>query len=349
MSTASLLPSASDFATDVPASLALAAYGGVSHSPERRAEASRADYANALAADYAALAALAESDAERSTLAAEFGRYREGCRRRYCAFLASNARCVSWFICGPSGYPAARMQKRADVAHRRLTEFLDFRKRALAAIRETLRPVQGPIMAGDADAVERLTLEIAEAESRQERMRDANDAIRKHAKAGRDAQLAALQILGFPLLEAAKLLTPDFCSRIGFPDYALTNNAANIRRMKARLTTIRRDKATPATELPGTDGRRFEDCPAANRVRVFFPGKPAAEVRADLKRAGFRWSPTIGAWQAYRNSSSIATARRVAGVSECHNVSQSAEGSAAIADEAKNPAAAPAASGEEAA
>ena len=31
-------------------------------------------------------------------------------------------------------------------------------------------------------------------------------------------------------------------------------------------------------------------------TRITFPSKPAAEIRAMLKRAGFRWSPSAGCW-----------------------------------------------------
>ncbi len=93
----------------------------------------------------------------------------------------------------------------------------------------------------------------------------------------------------------------------------MTNNHANLRRMKQRLETIGRDQAKESTELEGSNAR-FEDCPEENRVRLFFPGKPAEDVRTLLKSRGFRWTPTIGAWQAYRNPWAIETAKKIAGI-----------------------------------
>jgi hypothetical protein len=82
-----------------------------------------------------------------------------------------------------------------------------------------------------------------------------------------EAQVAALVALGFP--EAVLLLKPDACGRIGFADFELTNNA-NIRRMKTRLACVEKAPATPATEQEGARAR-LEDCPAKNRVRLFYP------------------------------------------------------------------------------
>lgn len=62
-------------------------------------------------------------------------------------------------------------------------------------------------------------------------MRAANTAIRKHRAAGSDAQVAALVSLGFAEPIAKELLQPDFAGRIGFADYQLQNNNANIRRI----------------------------------------------------------------------------------------------------------------------
>ena len=303
----------SDYEQDIPESLARAAHAGTSFVPEDRARQERAEYAATLRADYEGLAGLATTDEKRACLAAEFSRYREGYLRRFRAYLASRARCLSTMIAGPSRFPVRRMEKRARVSDRRMDEMVEFRVRALAAIRKALCPELAPIMAGDADAVERLRAKIAKAEAVQERMREANAAIRKHQKAGPEAQVFALVALGFPEGMSRRLLEPDFCQRIGFPAYELTNNGANIRRMKERLAVIAANKAAPVTAAEGT-AARLEDSPPDNRVRLYFPGKPEAAVRDTLKRGGFRWTPSRGCWQAYRNPVTLALAAKVAGV-----------------------------------
>lgn len=172
------------------------------------------------------------------------------------------------------------------------------------------------IMSDDPAADLKLAAKIADAEQLQAQMKACNTAIRKHAKAGQAAQVAALVAIGRTEAQARTLLTPDFCGRIGFANYQLTNNGANIRRMKERLQTVARAQATPETIIEGSNAR-LEDCPPENRVRLFFPGKPSEEIRSRLKRAGFRWSPTIGAWQAFRNNPSIQTAKIEAGLTPC--------------------------------
>jgi hypothetical protein len=302
-----------DFANDIPLSLAVAAHSGTSFSPERRGETARNDYAAGLAADYEHFRAQAEKGGTLDLLPAEFERYRASLAKRYRAYLASSSRCVSSFIAGPSNFPAARMNKRADIAHKRLTEYCEFQQRARAAIVRTLRPDLAPIRTEDDNAAERLRKEIEQAEQLQARMKAANLAIRQNKKAGREAQIAALVALGISEKRAPSLLEPDFAGRIGFADYQLTNNGANIRRMRQRLVLVETAKATPTTEAKGK-AATVEDDPPANRVRLFFPGKPDASIRDRLKANGFRWSPTIGAWQAYRNHRAIEIARQVAGV-----------------------------------
>lgn len=302
-----------NFGCDIPQSLALAAHSGTSFVPEKRAEQVRSEYESTLQADYEGFKANALKGGTLDLLDSEFARYRQGYREHYTAWLRSKSRCMSTMIAGPSNFPSSRMAKRNDVEHKRCEAFINFRERAKAAIIRNLRPDLRPIMSGDANATERLDEKIQKAEALQERMRAANAAIRKHKKAGAEAQIRALVELGFNAAIAAKLLEPDFCGRIGFADYQLTNNNANIRRMKERLQTVSRNQAQESTEAEG-ENARLEDSPADNRVRLYFPGKPSEAVRSDLKSSGFRWSPTIGAWQAYRNYRTLETAKRVAGV-----------------------------------
>lgn len=302
-----------NFETDIPQALALQSHAGVSWTPEKRAEQVTAEYAGTLRQDYEALRAIAERHDTLPLLDAEFARYRDGYRRRTIAWLGTLSRCVSSWIAGPSNFPAARMQKRMDVERKRSQEAAEFRSRALAAIKRTLTPDLQPIRSEDSDAAARLLQKIQQAEDLQARMKAANAAVRKAKKAGPDAQVSALVALGFSAATALELLKPDFAGRVGFADFELTNNGANIRRMKARLEQVTAQQAAPAQEAEG-ERATVEDCPADNRIRVWFPGKPDEATRSDLKRNGFRWTPSLGCWQAYRNHSAQQAARRIAGV-----------------------------------
>lgn len=165
------------------------------------------------------------------------------------------------------------------------------------------------IASEDPDATEKLSDKLAKLETLQERMRAANKVVKRKKLADAE-KIAQLTEQGFSPEAAAELLKPDFCGRIGFPDYALTNNNANIRRIKGRIEHLARVQSQPETEQENeSTGIRLEDSPSDNRVRLFFPGKPSEEIRTKLKSNGFRWSPTIGAWQAYRNYHSMELAK----------------------------------------
>lgn len=97
-----------------------------------------------------------------------------------------------------------------------------------------------PIYSDDPRAVEKLRAKLEMLERLQERMKLANTAIRKHKKAGANAQVAALVALNIGIDEtgARSLLKPDFCGRIGFADYETQNNNANIRQIKERIEAL---------------------------------------------------------------------------------------------------------------
>lgn len=298
------------FLRDIPPALAEQAHAGTSFSPERRGDHERQGYADTLATDYRELARHATNDAKLEQLAHEFARYREGYRRRFVAYLGAKSACVSTMIAGGSNFNVRRAQKRSASADKRTIDLIEFRERALKAIKKTLTPELQPIQLGDADAGDRLQAKIEKLESFQVRMKTVNAAIRTHAKTGHAAQVTALVALGCSEQRAHELLTPDFCGRVGFADFELKNNNANIRRLKGRVAVVETTHAQPATVTQG-ESTRLEDVPAENRVKLFFTDKPATSTRTDLKAHGFRWSPTQGCWLAYRNDRAMALAQRL--------------------------------------
>lgn len=308
-------PTLESLRCDLSLQIATRAHSGTSMVPETRGEQELGSYASTLYRDFQDLAVHAKTPALFATLVSEFTTYRQGYRDRTTAYLLAKARCLSSMITGPSNFPTRRNGKHNDAADKRCTELVEFRERALDAIRKVLRPELRPIMSGDANAPARLESKLAKREALQVQMKAANATIRKHAKAGPEAQVKALGELGFNVGRAIDLLKKDYAGRAGFPDYAIRLNGAEIRRLKGRQEEVAEAKSAPITEIKG-EHATFQDAPCDNRVRLFFDGKPEAEVRTRLKSAAFRWTPSLGCWQAFRNLRSLDIAKRIAGVSE---------------------------------
>jgi hypothetical protein len=300
-----------DFATDIPADLAARAHANTSHTPELRGRQEIASYESTLTADLAALRALANTVEKAELLNAEFARYRAGYRRRYLDRLGALSRCASAMVTGPANFPAERNRKANASADKATKELGEYRERALAAIRKRLCPELRPVMGGDADALERLAVKLARLESAHAMMVAANKKIREK-RGGTDAQVAALADLGFSELQARELLAPDAMGRVGFPPFAIANSSAELNRLRRRITELTTAKAVEDETYEGPLARlvisRRDD-----RVRVFFPGKPAEEVRDALKVHSFRWSSAGKCWQAYLNPGSLAFAAVASG------------------------------------
>jgi len=138
---------------------------------------------------------------------------------------------------------------------------------------------KGGISSDDPEAVVKLKKKIAKAEKWQGQMKAANKALKK----GDDD---ALMALGMDEGQIVTFKKPDFCGRIGFPGYALTNNNANIRRMKKRLEQLESQAGDETTEYV-KNGVQVVDNVEENRLQLFFPGKPSEEIRKALKTSGF--------------------------------------------------------------
>jgi hypothetical protein len=155
----------------------------------------------------------------------------------------------------------------------------------------------------DPEAVIKLKEKLAGMERNQELMKNCNKII-KNSKLSDVEKVEQMQAQGLTEQQAVKMLEPDFCGRIGFASFNLTNNNANMNTVKKRIIELTRKSEQQTTEKE-INGVQIIDNVEENRIQAFFPGKPSEDVRSNLKHSGFRWSPSNGCWQSYRNYHSM--------------------------------------------
>jgi hypothetical protein len=295
--------------SDISLSFVTRAYSGISFTPEKRAAQVQAEYVQHMQNLVESLSPLAVTPEQQAQLETLLEAYRQGYLKHLTAYLAAKSRVMSSMITGPSGFPVRQMEKRTETEHRRLGELITWSQRAQAAIKRQIHPTPPRSISADRpDAVVQLEAKIATAENLQARMVAANKIIRR--KITDSDKIAQLIALGINESNACKLLKPDFAGRIGFADYMLKNNSAEIRRLKARVVDLSRIQAAPADGWTFSGGH-VEINAEANRVQVFFDEKPDAAVRATLKHNGFHWSPNNSVWQRQRTEAAVDVTRRL--------------------------------------
>ncbi len=95
-----------------------------------------------------------------------------------------------------------------------------------------------------------------------------------------------------------------------YPTWMLSNNNAEIRRVRGRIESLTAHKATHY-EGWEFEGGRVEADTGDNRLRVFFDEKPDEGTRAALKGNGFRWSSNAGAWQRQLTDNALYAAKHL--------------------------------------
>ena len=199
-----------------------------------------------------------------------------------------DARVPSILIAGGSNFPTRKKEKQNAARDSNYREWQDIQG-LLDKIRST---GMGGISADDPQAVQKLEKKLESLEKSQETMKAVNAYYRKHKT-----------LDGCPHLSPEQLekLKADMASswHLGdkpFATWALSNNSAEIRRVKDRIKSLSQQKEIGFAGWK-FDGGKVEANTEANRLQIFFEDKPDEATREALKSNGFRWSPKAGAWQ----------------------------------------------------
>lgn len=228
-------------------------------------------------------------EAERAYRLAE--RYSKKMAEYYNKESSIGMMCPSVMISGAGNFPVKKKERQV-AAWQRNHEFYDYVQGILGKIENILYGKE-IIKSDDERAIEKLEEKLEDLKGTQERMKAANKAIRmKDTEAGDDA----LREMGYSEEAIKQLREPDFCGRIGYPSYQLTNNNANIHRVEERLKRLKAVKEKGSSEQEYETFKVVENTEAM-RYQIIFDGKPDAEVRTLLKSNRFKWAPSEGAWQ----------------------------------------------------
>ena len=206
------------------------------------------------------------------------------------------ARVPSIMIAGGSNFPVRKKEKQNAAADKNMEEY-----REIQGLLDKIRSTgMGGISADDPNAVSKLESKLAKLEQAQETMKAVNAYYRKNKTLDGCPHLSPEQIEKLK----ASMSGSYRANPKPFESYQLSNNNAEIRRLKNRITALTRRKELGYVGWE-FDGGRVEANTADNRLQIFFDEKPDKEIREELKGNGFRYAPSTEAWQRQLNDNAI--------------------------------------------
>lgn len=217
--------------------------------------------------------------------------------------LEIQTRCPSILVAGRANFPVRKKEKQNAASSRNMEEY-----RRIQGLLDKIRSTgMGGVSSDDDNAAAKLKANLESRERAQEEMKAVNAYYRKNGT-----------------LQGCPLLTPEDIAKLEvemarsyrqspkpYESFLLSNNNAEIHRLRARITELERRQTTPAPEGWSFSGGEVVMNRDENRVQIIFDSKPDADVRAMLKQEGFRWAPSQGAWQRMLNQNGIYAAKQV--------------------------------------
>ena len=214
-----------------------------------------------------------------------------------------DARVPSILIAGGSNFPVRQKEKQNAARDSNMQEW-QYIQGLLDKIRST---GMGGIRQDDPQAIPKLQKKLDGLEKAQETMKAVNAYYRKHGTLDGCPHLSPENIENLK----ADMASGWHYENKPFQSWELSNNNAEIRRVRQRIESLTRanEVAYVGWEF---DGGHVEANREQGRLQVFFDGKPEADARQQLKENGFRWAPSVGAWQRLLNDNAYYASDRIA-------------------------------------
>jgi hypothetical protein len=301
---------------DIDRGFASRAFNGTSFDPERRGQSRREEYANTVNGFYAELWPLATTEEQKTLLATEMERYRQGYLERMKAYLASHSSLASPMIAGPSNFPVRRMDKLNRWTDKKVDDLIEWNKRAREAVKRKLldaRPEEEKAehawrvvesdLAGSLSAIREID-EEGSPYTRALFVSSLTGKVERLAANGETELVAkALQLVRDYNASHKK---PAISDRHRFWELG---SAADLKAQR-----VEQAQSAEPEVIAEREGVKVVTDPAADRVRIVFAAKPDVEIIGRLKSEAWKWSPSNGAWQRKLTEAAKSSACRITGL-----------------------------------
>lgn len=287
-----------EWKSDIPYETAKRAHYGTSMSPDKRGHQERESYAVMLN-DVYKIRKQAEKLGREKDFDSDFAVFRRKFRDLYLDSLNAKSRVLSPMISGSANFPTRRNQKANSSADAKNSDMLEYKKKTLRRFELEYRPeTDKPILTGAADSLQKLKDKLQSLYRSREAMKEANKIIRS----GKDI-IPRLQKMGYSDKDIHGIMNPYF-GKPGFASYAFQNLSSEISRVKERI--LQEEKLQTVKESGETEfkfaGGTVEADIEGNRWKIFYDSKPDSQTISDLKKNGWKWAPSVKAWQRFYTS-----------------------------------------------
>lgn len=293
----------------IDTALATRAHSGTSMIPDERGAQEITAFVDDIESVYADLCKFSSNEAEMDIVDTEMTAFQLRYAELFTAKLRARSSCVSTMIAGPSNFNVGGANKANTSYDRRYEEMITYRNRAIATIKKKITAHRIDEAGGESEIMK---AKIADAEQMQILMKGCNKICR--AKKPSDEEKASRMIEEFKLSAdtVREIMAPDYMGRIGFATYQLTNNNANIKRMKSRVIELQAKEDTPTSEIEFNGGSIIDNA-EDDRVQIDFDDKPDDAMLAKLRGAGWRYAPSRVLWQRKRTLAAMQSAKQIVG------------------------------------
>lgn len=261
-------------------------YRNISFNPDTRASTTVKWYEDMLNED---IATMPESEHER---------YIEGYKKHLFAWLSAMSRTASTMITGPANFPAERNRKAQQAEMKRYDEFTQWRPRALASIKKKYEAAKiDEERVSEALEVWKLQVDRLFEGYLVDRFRSRLETVARTGNV--ELVRAVLEYLdGQQSKKGLTLATP-------------RHGVWKLAEVAEQHHSLAESKKTTESQESEINGVRVVMNIQADRLQLFFEGKPAPDMISKLKHAAFRWSPSNGCWQRQLTDNAVWAAERI--------------------------------------